>query len=201
MFCPRLVVFQGRLRGHVRKRSEGSSFRGCDDSASRRSGFSREEKGKWLVEEYGKVQKRLIRWLDEGACELGCELGCGRGCELACLQARLRACRACLLSCERACRACELVCLRAYSCLLMSLLVCACSCLLMSLLVCLLLVSLHCTFACTFVCVRTCIRARAMRVFGGGAGPSIGGRRVYAVCCGGRRAEGGRARGAIGLCE
>lgn len=43
------------MRGHVRKRSEGSSFRGFDDT-TRRPGFSREENSKWLIEEYGKVR-------------------------------------------------------------------------------------------------------------------------------------------------
>lgn len=41
---------QTRAR-HVRKRSEGSGF----DTASRWTDISREEKGKWLIQEYGKV--------------------------------------------------------------------------------------------------------------------------------------------------
>lgn len=47
---------QARLRGHVRKRSEGSGFRGFDDSSSRRRGVPREENYKRLIHEYGKVR-------------------------------------------------------------------------------------------------------------------------------------------------
>lgn len=46
-----LFDVQPRRQGHVRKRSEGSSFRGADDSTGRRQGFSREG----LIHEYGKV--------------------------------------------------------------------------------------------------------------------------------------------------
>ena len=45
-----LRAVQPRAR-HVRKRSEGSGF----DTASRWTDISREEKGKWLIQEYGKV--------------------------------------------------------------------------------------------------------------------------------------------------
>lgn len=51
-------VAQARAR-HVRKRSEGSGF----DTASRWTDISREEKGKWLIQEYGKVRCAGHGWV------------------------------------------------------------------------------------------------------------------------------------------
>lgn len=63
--CCSVRVAQTRPR-HVRKRSEGSGF----DTASRWTDISREEKGKWLIQEYGKVRflVRLVLWAVPGAC-------------------------------------------------------------------------------------------------------------------------------------
>lgn len=56
-------VSQARPR-HERKRSEGSGF----DVASRWTDISREEKGKWLIQEYGKV--RVCVSVFSGPCSL-----------------------------------------------------------------------------------------------------------------------------------
>lgn len=50
----KMLPTQARRRGHVRKRSEGSSYRGSDD-AGRRPGVAREENSKRLIEAFGKV--------------------------------------------------------------------------------------------------------------------------------------------------